>query len=196
MILQRLVCGCLVVICLGVGYADGPGSQLLPERFTGTGVVPRTVVVGHGNPLPTRLFEVVIERWSTPEEFERIVSLLETPGQDGFLAAVTAVKTRAGYARDLGPSPSSRFEESSYTLDFNLAFQAQGKNSRTVLMIGRPSPDRSTLRAVELLIEPDGKGKAWLWPATDGRVLVGKDKTRLEIEHNSGERITLMIHKS
>jgi hypothetical protein len=180
--LRNLLIVCPLMLCLGPLSATDSATPL-PERFSGHGVDLRRPRGYYGRAV---LYEIVVERWSTQEEFDRIVSVMETRGQGGLLAALATIRAQAGFARAVSRGlPNLRFK---------CAFQTLNKDGRRIMMLGDGPPNsNSPLEAAEVQIGPDGKKTAWLWPGTDSHVVVSRDKTKLEIEHESDEMIALTI---
>ena len=51
------------------------------------------------NSVQTATLDIVIERWSTPEEISNLKAILVESGDDKLLTAIQKVKPRCGYAR-------------------------------------------------------------------------------------------------
>jgi hypothetical protein len=59
----------------------------------------RAFAVNINNALPTNTINIVIERWSTPEEAAKLKAVLVEEGDEKLLSALQKTKPRCGYAR-------------------------------------------------------------------------------------------------
>lgn len=59
----------------------------------------RAFAVNMNNSVRTASIDIVIERWSTPEEASNLKAILAETGDDKLLAALQKIKPRCGYAR-------------------------------------------------------------------------------------------------
>jgi hypothetical protein len=109
----------------------------------------------------TGTVDIVIERWSTPEEVANLQSLSVEGGDDRMLEALRKVRPRCGYART----------ETSLAWDIYLAQQASlpGGGRKVVVATDRPvsfwelrNPTRLNeykFSLAEVRLGPDGKGE-------------------------------------
>jgi hypothetical protein len=116
----------------------------------------------------TRSIDIVIERWSTDAERDRLRGILiEKGGGDSLLKAVQAIKPRAGYVRTA----------TSLGWDIQFARQLELPNGGRRVVIGSDRPmsfwelsnqTRSSdyeFMLADIRLGPDGKGEGKLVPA-------------------------------
>ncbi len=126
---------------------------------------------------------LTIERWSTPEERDRLRDVLIKQGSDALLSALQKVKPRVGYVR------TTR----SLAWDLYYAHEVPTENGgrRIYLATDRPMGFwelRNQARSVdygftlaEIRLDKDGKGEGKLVPAA--KVKYNKDKGHIEVEN-------------
>ena len=134
--------------------------------------------------------DIVVERWSTPAEVDRLRTVLEEKPEN-LLSAVQKIKPRAGFVR------------SSTSLGWDLQFaretQLPDGSHRIVLGSDRPmsfwelsNQPRSAqyeFMLVEIHLDKDGKGQGTLAPAA--MVNYDSDTKTLEIENYSTQPVRL-----
>ena len=154
-----LIVGMMAPIGAARAHRDPPPQQApsTPEEFTG--VAANISNVGATGLVPVT---VRIERWSGPEEQEKLFSALRNEGQEAFLKELTRVKPVGWIA-----TPTS------LRYDFFFVQQhATEKGRRIVMITDRPmkiaermsaSPSRDyPFTVVEMQIGPDGRGTGTL----------------------------------
>jgi len=139
----------------------------------------------------TNTIDIVIERWSTPEEFESLRGILIEKGGDRLLPALQKVKPRCGYTR------------TSNSLGWDIYFARETRledgTRKIVVATDRPismwearNNPRSrdydfSLAEIRLPAEGKGQGKA----ITAAKLTFNKDKNTLEIENYQREPVRL-----
>ena len=135
--------------------------------------------------------DIVIERWSTPEDVAKLHSVLAEKGADALLSALQGIKPRTGYIR------------SSTSLGWDIHFAQQIKaadgSQRIVIATDRPmsfweavNKPRSADYAftlAEVRLRPDGTGEGKLVPAA--KIDFDKETSTLEVENYSSEPVRL-----
>jgi hypothetical protein len=148
--------------------------------------------INTNNAARTNTVDIVIERWSTPEEIEKLRGTL-IEGKDKLLPALQKVKPRCGYVR------------TSNTLGWDVQFARETEISngarRIVIATDRPmsfwearnNPRMSdyefTLAEIRLPKDPNAKGEGKLIPAA--KLSYDKEKNTLEIENYQREPVRL-----
>lgn len=171
------------VLALALGVAPSLAARAsegpdLPLRLSAIaihmGLAPRTA---------TGTLDIVIERWSTDEETQRLVDLLARKGEGALLDAVQSTKLRAGYIR------------TPWSLGWDIAFARQEPSKdggrRIVFATDRPmsfaeryAAGRSSwyeFMVGEVHFPAEGKGQGSL--VTAARLRMKKDGKTLEIEN-------------
>jgi hypothetical protein len=152
----------------------------------------RAWAVNLNNGARTNTVDIVIERWSTPQEIEKLRGVL-LEDRTKLLDAVQKVKPRCGYFR------------ASNTLgwDIQFAHETQMDDGARKIVIGTDRPvsfyearnnPRSrdyefTLAEIRMPKDPKGKGQGKAIPAA--KVTWDKEKNTLEIENYSREPVRL-----
>lgn len=139
----------------------------------------------------TASVDIVIERWSTPEEASNLKAVLVEKGDDKLLSALQKIKPRCGYAR------------TSTSLGWDIYFAREtelpGGGRKIVVASDRPVSmweARNSGRSMdyqfslaEIHIGPDGKGERKAIPRA--QVTFNKEKNMLEIENYQREPVRL-----
>ncbi len=151
----------------------------------------RAFAVDLNNGARTGTIDVVVERWSTPEETARLKSVFVEQGREKLLSALQKVKPRCGFVRG------------SNTLGWDIYYareipQKDGSR-RIVLASDRPmsmwelrNAGRSTdyeFSLVEIHLGKDGKGEGKAIPAA--KLELEPDTGVLEIENYQREPVRL-----
>lgn len=154
----------------GVGHADEP---LLSMRAV-------TVNMNGGR---MGQLDIVVERWSTPEEVSRLRSILVEKGSDKLIDALRDMKPRAGYIR----TPESLGWDVGFARETKLHDGAR----RIVLATDRPMSFNETrnqprsaeyeFMLIEIRLDAKGKGQGKLVNA--GKVEYDRETNTLEIEN-------------
>lgn len=134
--------------------------------------------------------DIVIERWSTDEEREKLRGLLIEKGSDALLKALQAVKPRTGYIR------------TSRSLGWDIQFareQPIGDGRRIIIATDRPmsfwelrARPRSTdydFTLAEIRLTKDGKGEGKL--ASAAKISWNQETRTVEIENYGIEPVRL-----
>jgi len=143
------------------------------------------------NRVRTNTIDIVIERWTTPEEVANLRAVLVEKGPDKLLSTLQKIKPRCGYAR------------TSTSLGWDIYFaretQLASGGRKIVLASDRPISmweARNSTRSseyefslAEIHIGPDGKGEGKAIPAA--KVTYNKETKTLEIEDYRREPIRL-----
>jgi len=139
----------------------------------------------------TETVDIVIERWSTPEEASNLRAVLVEKGDDKLLSALQKIKPRCGYAKT----------STSLGWDINFARETDlpGGGRKIVLATDRPVSvweARDSGRSMdyqfslaEIHIGADGKGQGKA--IRRAQVTFNKEKNTLEIENYQREPVRL-----
>jgi hypothetical protein len=139
----------------------------------------------------TGIVEIVIERWSTDEERDRLRATLAQKGSDALLSALTALEPRAGYIRG------------SASLGWDIHFARElplEKGSRRVIIATdrpmsfwelwqRPRSADYEFTVAEIRLGKDGKGEGKL--VTAAKVTWNDVSRTIEIENYAFEPVRL-----
>ena len=151
----------------------------------------RAFAIDLNNRVRTNTIDIVIERWSTPEETANLKAVLVEKGGDKLLSALQKVKPRCGYARtstSLGwdiyfarevPLPDGG-RKISLASDRPVSFW-EARNS------GRSMDYEFSLAEIRLPAEGKGEGKA----IKAAKLSFDKEKNTLEIENYQREPVRL-----
>jgi hypothetical protein len=139
----------------------------------------------------TNTIDIVIERWSTPEEIEKLRGVLIEKGGDDLLPALQKIKPRCGYTR----SPNSV----GWDLQFARETALEGGARKIVVGTDRPISfweARANPRSrdyefslAEIRLGPDGKGQGKAINAA--KLTFNKETNTLEIENYEREPVRL-----
>jgi hypothetical protein len=164
--------GAALAVPLAVRAADKPEALRL-----------RAFAVDLNNAGRTRSIDIVIERWSTPDEIKKFQGASVEGGDDALLRAMQKTKPRCGYVRT----------ETSIPWDIYLASEtplASG-GRRIVVASDRPvgyweafNPSRLNeykFSLAEIRIGPDGKGEGKAIPYA--QMSFDKDTNTFEVEN-------------
>jgi hypothetical protein len=179
----------VVSFCLGaLGHAPAAGADDPPPALR-----LRAFAVDLGSsrtPTRTGTLDIVIERWSTPEELRTLRSAVIEKGEEGLLSALQDLK-RVGYIRG----------STSIGWDIHFAHQQPVSDGgrRVVIATDRPmsfweaaNRPRSAdyqFTLAEIRIRADGKGEGKLVPAA--KVDYDEETNTLEIENYALEPVRL-----
>jgi hypothetical protein len=139
----------------------------------------------------TNTIDIVIERWSTPEEISNLKAVFLEKGDDKLLSALQKIKPRCGYAR------------TSNSLGWDIYFaketELSGGGRKIVLASDRPVSmweARNSPRSMdyqfslaEIRLPATGKGEGKAIPFA--QLTFNKEKEMLEIENYQREPIRL-----
>jgi hypothetical protein len=151
----------------------------------------RAFAVDLNNRAKTNTLDIVIERWSTPEEARNLKAVFVEGGADKLLSAVQKVKPRCGFVRT----------STSLGWDINYAIETElsGGGKKIVLGTDRPvgmweaqNSGRSmdyqfSLAEIHLPATGKGSGKA----ITAAKLTLNKNDGTLEIENYQREPVRL-----
>ena len=150
----------------------------------------RAWAVNLNNGARTNTVDIVIERWSTPEEIDKLRGVL-LEDRTNLLDAVQKVKPRCGYFRT----------SSTLGWDIQFAHETQLEDGTRKIVIGTDRPvsfyeARNNPRSrdyeftlAEIRMPKEGKGQGKAIPAA--KVAWDKEKNTLEIENYSREPVRL-----
>jgi hypothetical protein len=151
----------------------------------------RAWAVNLNNNTRTNTVDIVVERWSTPEEIDKLRGILIEKGGSDLLPALQKIKPRCGYARTSNSI--------GWDIQFARETQMADGTRRIVLATDRPMSfweARNNPRSAdyeftlaEIHIAKDGKGEGKAIPAA--KLTFDKDKNTLEIENYSREPVRL-----
>jgi len=153
----------------------------------------RAFAVNMSGPAPVQAgtLDIVIERWSTDAEQERLHNTLVEKGSDGLLAALQKIKPRAGYIR------------TSTSLGWDIHFareQPYGDGGRRVIiatdrpmsfweLATKPRSSEYEFILADIRLSKDGKGDGKLAPAA--KLEWNADTRTIEIENYGIEPVRL-----
>jgi len=139
----------------------------------------------------TNTIDIVIERWSTPEEIEKLRSVLIEKGGDDLLPALQKIKPRCGYTRTAG--------RVGWDLQFARETELEGGARKIVVGTDRPInfwEARANPRSrdyefslAEIRLGADGKGQGKAINAA--KLSFNKETNTLEIENYEREPVRL-----
>src|SRR5512140_3502018 len=151
----------------------------------------RANAVDLNNRVRTNSIDIVIERWSTPEETANLKAVLVEKGGDGLLSTLQKVKPRCGYVRT----------STSLGWDIYFAREVELPGGGRKISLGSDRPisfweasnnPRSRdyeFSLAEIHLGTDGKGEGKAVPAA--RAACDKEKDTLEIENDQREPVRL-----
>ncbi len=141
----------------------------------------------------TNSVDIVIERWSTPEETDKLRGILIEKGGKDLLPALQKIKPRCGYVRTTNTL--------AWDAQFARETELEDGTRRIVIATDRPiafwearNNPRSrdyefTLAEIRLPKDPKAKGEGKLIPAA--KLSYDKEKNTLEIENYQREPVRL-----
>ena len=179
---SRLALAAALVVPLTASTAVAGEPEIL--RLTG-------FALDLNNRVKTNTIDIVIERWSTPEETSNLKAVLVEKGGDKLLSALQKVKPRCGYAR------------TSTSLGWDIYFAREvplpDGGRKITLASDRPVSmweARNAARSMdyefslaEIRLRGDGKGEGKAIKAA--KVSFDKEKNTLEIENYQREPVRL-----
>jgi len=134
--------------------------------------------------------DVIINRWSTPEERDRLVGALREGGTDTLLRALQKIKKPAGYIRSAG--------RIGYPLRFAWQIPTSDGGRRVIIATDRPvsfleaSTQPRTMdypfMLIELRVDAQGRGQGKLLPLA--RIQADDDHV-VEVENYASEPVRL-----
>jgi hypothetical protein len=177
-----LAVGAALLVCLAASSVGAKDEAIL--RLT-------AVALDVNNRARMGTVDIVIERWSTPEETSNLKAVLLEKGEDKLLSTLQKVKPRCGYAR------------TSTSLGWDIFFaketELSGGGRKIVLASDRPVSmweARNSTRSMdyqfslaEIHLPATGKGEGKAIPRA--QLTYNKEKNTLEIENYQREPIRL-----
>jgi hypothetical protein len=139
--------------------------------------------------------DIVIERWSTESERQRLRDALIERGSDRLLSALRDLKPRAGFIRgasSLGWDIHYAREETSEATGARRIVFATDRPMSTWELINRPRSSDYEFTFGEIRIGSDGKGEGKL--VTAAKVSFNKETQVIEIENYSSEPVRLTVN--
>jgi len=138
------------------------------------------------------IITVTVNRWSTDEEREKLLTTLQEFGTDKLVDALQKIRPPVGFMR----TPNSR----GYTLYYARNLPNPDGTRRVIVATDRPvafaeaaNSTRSMqyrVTLIEIHLDKDGKGEGKMVPAA--RISWDKDKKKLEIENYGALPVDLM----
>jgi len=189
--LRTAILGAILVLPLSlfVSSAVSAAEKTKPvEKFTAV-----AISMGHGK--SSRL-DIVINRWSTDEEREKLLSTLQEFGRDKLIDELTKIRPTCGYMR----LPNTKGYDLYYARN-----NVQPDGSRHVVIATNRYPTfgevynstRSTQHdavVIEIHLDKDGKGEGKMQPAA--KITWDNAKKTIEIENYGALPIDLKGVKS
>ncbi len=148
-------------------------------------------ISGTGVPATGATLEIVIERWSTDVEREKLRGLLIEKGSDALLRALQGIKPRAGYIRgstSLGWDVQYAREQPSADGGRRVILATDRPMSYWELS-NRPRSVEYEFTLAEIRLSKDGKGEGKLAPAA--KISWDADTRTIEIENYGMEPVRL-----
>jgi hypothetical protein len=175
----------LAIPCLLLAAAAAIGASDKPiERFRAF-----AASLGTGK---SAVVEMYINRWSTDQEREALLSALQESGQNKLLDVLTSVRPPVGNIRIAGKRGWDLYYARNNVLPDGSRHIVMATN-RSVAW-GEVSQGTRSMQyqftVVELHIDKDGKGEGKIVPAA--RVLWDKEKKKIEIENYSALPVDLI----
>ncbi len=146
---------------------------------------------GTGGPATGATLEIVIERWSTDAEREKLRGLLIEKGSDALLRALQGIKPRAGYIRgstSLGWDVQYAREQPSADGGRRVILATNRPMSYWELS-NRPRSVEYEFTLAEIRLSKDAKGEGKLAPAA--KISWDADTRTIEIENYGMEPVRL-----
>jgi hypothetical protein len=181
---QTLVCSLIVSAAMAVGAAQTHGVR---ERYTAFAVNMDSSAVARPG---AGTVELVVERWSTDAERDRLVKALVEKGPEKLLDTLQSLP-RAGYIR----TPNSI----GYDLHYARKEPMEEGGERVVIATdryisfweakNRPRTIDYPFTVIEMRINRDGVGEGKMSLAT--KITLGKDKKQLELENYGTQPVLL-----
>jgi len=140
----------------------------------------------------TSIVEITVNRWSTDEERDRLLTTLQEFGQEKLLDTLQKIRPQVGYMRtpssvgyDLyygrnNPQPDGG-RHVVFATNRRVSFREAANNARSM---------EYQFTLIELRLGPDGKGEGKLVPAA--KVAWDRDAHRIEIENYSALPVDLI----
>ena len=181
----RALVGSLMVISLAAGVVPAQNSQR--EEFTAFAVNMSNISTGSN----AGTVDIVIERWSTDAEREKLMTTFIEQGPDKLLSALQDVKPRVGYIR----TPTS------IGYDLRAAWQTPlPDGGRRIFIVtdrrigawearNRPRTIDYPFTFIEIHMNGDGRGEGKLSLAT--KVALSPDRKTIELENYATQPIQL-----
>ena len=177
-----LAVGAAIGICLAASSVFAKEPELL--RLT-------AFAIDVNSSIRTASIDIVIERWSTPEEVSNLKAILIEKGDDKLLSALQRIKPRCGYART----------STSLGWDINFARETDLPDGGRKIVLATDRPvgmweARDSGRSMdyqfslaEIRIGADGKGQGKA--IRRAQVTFNQEKKTLEIENYQREPVRL-----
>ena len=184
----RAIVGSLVVMCATAVAFVGAQNQGR-EQFTAFAVNLSNVSAPRGNNAGT--VDIVIERWSTEGERERLMTIFVEKGPDALLDALQDVKPRVGY---IGTPNSLGY-------DLRAAWQESlPEGGRRIVIVtdrrigfwearNRPRSIDYPFTLIEMRLDGDDRGEGKLSLAT--KVDISDDRKTIELENYASQPVLL-----
>lgn len=190
--MSRSYIAALVLGAAALGLAVSPAARPADEkpkpiRFTAQGINMGSIGGGGGS----KIFQITIDRWSTPEERQALIEAFKAKGQAGLLDAlqksprIGTIRTSNTLGWDLHYAYLTPLQSGGQRVfmatDRAIGFQEASRSARTM---------DYPFSLIELHMDQEGqKGEGRLSLAT--KIAVSKDGTRIELENYSSEPVRL-----
>ena len=196
MMASALAGAALVAIIAGPGLTQTMGEKLHIEAFAvnmsniGTGV--------------NQIAMIDINKWSTPQEREMLVTTMLTKGQDELLKALQKApeKGRLWFPQWQGPDPTHA--RLGYNIRYAYQFPLPEGGKRLVIALDRyitfwearnqPRSFNYPFTLIQIQLDKDGKGDGKMSVAT--KINFDKKENRIELENYASEPVRLQNLKA
>jgi hypothetical protein len=183
----------IATVVLGVGLAFGQTASTVPEvplRISAFAVNMSNISTGSANTV-----EIVIDRWSTDEEREQLITTFLEKGPDKLLSALQKLK-RVGFMRlpttlgyDLHYARRNQLPEGGTQIviatDRRIGF-AEARN--------QPRSIDYPFTLIDIRLKPNGEGEGKMSIAT--KIAYDKAKHTVELENYASEPVRLQAVKA
>jgi hypothetical protein len=171
-----------LILAVGIAATAGAQSNSAPERFSAV-----AIDLDRGNAIP---LQIVIDRWSSDAERERLMTVMMNKGPNALLEALQGAP-RVGYIRS----------NTSLGWDLHFASRVRGEDGgqRIIIATDRPMSFSETwnqsrsvdypFTIIELRVNDSGEGDGTLSLAT--KVIPDKENNIVTLENYDLQRIRL-----
>jgi hypothetical protein len=186
----------LVALIAGPSLAQTIGEKLHIETFA---VNMSNIATG-----ANQIAMIDINKWSTPEEREMLVSTMLTKGQDALLKALQKApeKGRLWFPQWQGPDPTHA--RLGYNIRYAYQFPLPEGGKRIVIALDRyitfwearnqPRSFDYPFTLIQIQLDKDGKGEGKMSVAT--KIKFDKKENRIELENYASEPVRLQNVKA
>jgi hypothetical protein len=179
----------LVALLLAASFLVVTGPSLVGAEKTVETFTAFAAALGTGK---TAIIDIFVERWSTDEERDMLLTTLQEFGHDKLIETLQKIRPRVGYMR----TPNSIGYDLYYARN-----HVQPDGSRHVILatnrrvnfreaVNNTRSMDYQLTLIELRLDPSGKGDGKLVPAA--KVTWDRDAKRIEIENYNALPVDLI----